>query len=77
MINNILKKIEKADNIQEVELSNHEVELATAKEEVAEPIKHNPENNEKVNVGRKISPKKQNTIMDSVFSKISNKNNNK
>ena len=32
MINNILKKIEKANEVQEVELSNHEVELATAKD---------------------------------------------
>ena len=70
-------KEETTELSEEVKEEVQEVELATAKEEVAEPIKHNPENNEKVNVGRKISPKKQNTIMDSVFSKISNKNNNK
>ena len=68
-------KEETTELSEEVKEEVQEVELATAKEEVAEPIKHNPENNEKVNVGRKISPKKQNTIMDSVFSKISNNNN--
>ena len=61
---------------EEVKEEVQEVELATVKEELVEPIKHNPETNEKVNLGRKISPKKQNTILDSVFSRIS-KNNNK
>jgi len=70
-------KEETTELSEEVKEEVQEVELATAKEEVAEPIKHNPENNEKVNVGRKISPKKQSTIMDSVFSKISKNNNNK
>ena len=32
MINNILKKIEKADKVQNVELEKHDVELATVKE---------------------------------------------
>jgi hypothetical protein len=31
MINNILKKIEKANEVQKVELEKHEVELATVK----------------------------------------------
>ena len=31
MINNILKKIEKADNVSDVKLAKHEVELATVK----------------------------------------------
>ena len=61
---------------EEVKEEVQEVELATVKEELVEPIKHNPETKEKVNLGRKISPKKQNTILDSVFSRIS-KNNNK
>ena len=52
---------------------------AEEKEELSavapEPVKHNPESIEAVNSGRKIAPKKQHTIMDSVFSKLNNNNN--
>ena len=50
-----------------------EVELST--EEEPKPIVHNPENKERVNLGRKISPNRQRTIMDSVYDRIANKNN--
>jgi len=48
-------------------------ELAAVKEELVAPIKHNPEEMQNSNTGRKIAPKRERTIMDSVFSKISNK----
>ena len=48
-------------------------ELAAVKEELVAPIKHNPEEMQNSNTGRKIAPKRERTIMDSVFSKISKK----
>ena len=48
-------------------------ELAAVKEELVAPIKHNPEEMQNLNTGRKIAPKRERTIMDSVFSKISKK----
>lgn len=62
------------ENTKEEVKETTEVELST--EEEPKPIVHNPENKERVNLGRKISPKKQRTIMDSVFERIANKNNN-
>jgi len=56
--------------VKETEKETTEVELST--EEEPKPIVHNPENKERVNLGRKISPKKQRTIMDSVFERIAN-----
>ena len=56
--------------VKETETETTEVELST--EEEPKPIVHNPENKERVNLGRKISPKKQRTIMDSVFERIAN-----
>lgn len=68
----------KADSSKE-EITEEKTEMAEEKpkaEEKIEPIVHNPENKEPVNLGRRISSQKQRTIMDSVFTKISNKNNN-
>ena len=58
------------ENTKEEVKETTEVELST--EEEPKPIVHNPENKERVNLGRKISPKKQRTIMDSVFERIAN-----
>ena len=72
-----LKAVEVKEETETVE--EEKTEMAEEKpkaEEKIEPIVHNPENKEQVNLGRRISPQKQRTIMDSVFSKISNKNNN-
>ena len=65
-----LKAVENTNKKEE----NKEVELTEVED--TKPIVHNPENKERVNLGRKISPNKQRTIMDSVFEKIANKNNN-
>jgi len=59
--------------VKETENGSTEVELST--EEEPKPIVHNPENKERVNLGRKISPNRQRTIMDSVYDRIANKNN--
>jgi len=59
--------------VKETEKETTEVELST--EEEPKPIVHNPENKERVNLGRKIAPKRQRTIMDSVYERIANKNN--
>ena len=59
--------------VKETEKETTEVELST--EEEPKPIVHNPENKERVNLGRKISPNRQRTIMDSVYDRIANKNN--
>lgn len=59
--------------VKETEKETTEVELST--EEEPKPIVHNPENKERVNLGRKIAPKRQRTIMDSVYDRIANKNN--
>ena len=64
-----LKAVENTNKKEETK----EVELTELEE--TKPIVHNPENKERVNLGRKISPNKQRTIMDSVFEKIANKNN--
>ena len=65
-----LKAVENTNKKEETK----EVELTELED--TKPIVHNPENKERVNLGRKISPNKQRTIMDSVFEKIANKNNN-
>jgi len=72
-----LKAVEVKEETETVE--EEKTEMAEEKpkaEEKIEPIVHNPENKEPVNLGRRISSQKQRTIMDSVFTKISNKNNN-
>jgi len=66
-------KLSSVENTQVKETENTEVELST--EEEPKPIVHNPENKERVNLGRKISPNRQRTIMDSVYDRIANKNN--
>ena len=58
---------------EETEEEEVVTELAAVKEELVVPIKHNPEEMQNSNTGRKIAPKRERTIMDSVFSKISNK----
>ena len=58
---------------EETEEEEVVTELAAVKEELVAPIKHNPEEMQNSNTGRKIAPKRERTIMDSVFSKISNK----
>ena len=58
---------------EETEEEEVVTELAAVKEELVAPIKHNPEEMQSSNTGRKIAPKRERTIMDSVFSKISNK----
>jgi len=66
-------KLSSVENTEVKETENTEVELST--EEEPKPIVHNPENKERVNLGRKISPNRQRTIMDSVYDRIANKNN--
>ena len=66
-------KLSTVENTEVKETENTEVELST--EEEPKPIVHNPENKERVNLGRKISPNRQRTIMDSVYDRIANKNN--
>jgi|7_EtaG_2_1085326.scaffolds.fasta_scaffold33478_2 hypothetical protein len=68
-----LKAVENTNKEEETKEVTSEVELKEVEE--TKPIVHNPENKERVNLGRKISPNKQRTIMDSVFEKIANKNN--
>ncbi len=58
---------------EETEEEEVVTELAAVKEELVTPIKHNPEEMQNSNTGRKIAPKRERTIMDSVFSKISKK----
>ncbi len=76
-VDEIKAMIEKMGNKDKEEMK--EEVKAEEKEELSavapEPVKHNPESIEAVNSGRKIAPKKQHTIMDSVFSKLNNNNN--
>jgi hypothetical protein len=64
-------KLSSDENTEVKENGSTEVELTT--EEEPKPIVHNPENKERVNLGRKISPNRQRTIMDSVYERIANK----
>jgi len=61
--------------VKETEKENGSTEVELSTEEEPKPIVHNPENKERVNLGRKISPNRQRTIMDSVYDRIANKNN--
>ena len=61
--------------VKETEKENGSTEVELSTEEEPKPIVHNPENKERVNLGRKIAPKRQRTIMDSVYERIANKNN--
>ena len=72
----IKSMIAEMGNKEEMSEETEETETKKDVELSAEPVKHNPETIEAVNSSRKIAPKKQHTIMDSVFSKL-NKNNNK